>query len=56
MERFRWQRSRVARQHAPLLKPGPFIPAVLSIFLINPSPESKKISHHSLHRIRNAKR
>ncbi len=41
MERFRWQRSKVAAQHALLLEFEAFIPALIFVFLINPICELK---------------
>lgn len=41
MERFRWQRSKVAAQHALLLRLKIFIPALFFTFLINLVRQSK---------------
>jgi hypothetical protein len=45
MERFRWQRSNFAAQHATLPKLGAFISALLLIFLINQFCESEFKKH-----------
>jgi len=41
MERFRWQRSKVAAQHTPLLKPRTSISALLRTFPTNQLCQSK---------------